>query len=64
MKHRAVMTDYDYPSLDLIRDELARHDAALDARNCATIEEAREFARTADAVMVQKLGPVDGAFGC
>ena len=62
MKYRVAMIDYDYPSLDIVRDELARFDAQLDARNCASIEEAMEHARTADGVIVQKLGPVDGAF--
>ena len=62
MRFRVALIDYDFPSLDLIREELARHDAQLDARNCATIREARDFARTADGVIIQKLGPIDGAF--
>ncbi len=62
MTYRVAMIDYDYPSLDLVRDELAKWDAELDATNCADMEEAAEFARTADGVICQKLGPVDGAF--
>jgi D-3-phosphoglycerate dehydrogenase len=62
MKFRVAMIDYDYPSVDLVRDELARHDAELDARNCATIQEARDFAHSADGIIIQKLGPIDGAF--
>lgn len=62
MKYRVAMIDYDYPSLDLIRDELAKWDCELDAKNCADKEEAKEFARTADGVICQKMIPVDGDF--
>lgn len=62
MKYRVAMIDYDFPSLELVRRELEKFDADLDARNCATIEEAKEHARTADGVIVQKLGPADGNF--
>jgi len=61
-KYRVAMIDYDYPSLDLVREELAKFDAKLEARNCTNIEEAKEHARTADGVIIQKLGPVDGDF--
>ena len=61
-KYRVAMIDYDYPSLDIARAELEKFGASLDARNCSTIEEAKALARTADGVIVQKLGPVDGDF--
>ena len=61
-KFRVAMIDYDYPSLDRARQELETFEALLDARNCSTIDEAIAFARHADGVIVQKLGPVDAVF--
>lgn len=61
-KYRVAMIDYDYPTLDIVRGELAKWDCDLDAKNCASIEEAKAFAADADGVICQKLGPVDGAF--
>ncbi len=61
-KYRVAMIDYDYPSLDLVRNELAKWDCDLDAKNCANMDEAKALARTADGVICQKLGPVDGDF--
>lgn len=62
MKYRVAMIDFDYPSLDLIRNELAKWDCELDAKNCADKAEAKAFARTADGVICQKMIPVDGDF--
>ena len=61
-KYRVAMIDYDYDSLENFERVLAQYDAQLDAQRGTTIEAAAEFARGADGVMVQKLGPVDEAF--
>jgi len=62
MKFRIAMIDYDYPSLDIVRNELAKWDCDLDAKQCADMEEAKALAADADGVICQKLGPVDGDF--
>ena len=61
-KYRVAMIDYDYPSLDIIRDELAKWDCALDAKHTTSKADAMEFARTADGIICQKDWPVDGEF--
>ena len=61
-KYRVAMIDYDYPSLDIVRNELAKWDCELDAKQCVNMEEAKALAAEADGVICQKLGPVDGDF--
>jgi D-3-phosphoglycerate dehydrogenase len=61
-KFKVAMIDYDYESVEGFRLELARHDADFAAQHSQEIEDAMRFARDADGVIVQKLGPVDGRF--
>jgi len=61
-KFRVAMIDYDYDSLEHIERTLAEYDARLDAQHSRDIEDAKRFARDADGVIIQKLGPIDDAF--
>jgi D-3-phosphoglycerate dehydrogenase len=61
-KFRVAMIDYDYDSLTHIEKTLAEYDAALDAQHSQDIADARRFARRADGVIIQKLGPIDEKF--
>jgi len=61
-KFTVAMIDYDYESLAAFEEEFARHDVAFVAQHSRDIADALAFAREADGVIVQKLGPVDGRF--
>jgi D-3-phosphoglycerate dehydrogenase len=56
---KVVMTDYDFPSLDLIRDGLAAIKAEFVAAQCRTPEEVIELCRDADAVITEYYKPLD-----
>ena len=61
-KFRVAMIDYDYDSLEHFEKTLAQFNARLDAQHSKDIEDATQFARDADGVIIQKLGPVDDKF--
>ena len=61
-KFKVAMIDYDYESLHIFEEELARHDCDFTAQHSKDIDDAIAFASGADGILVQKLGPVDGRF--
>jgi len=59
---RVAMIDYDYSSLEPIESELRKVGARLEAQHSRDINDAIQFARDADGVIIQALGPVDETF--
>ncbi len=61
-KFRVAMIDYDYDSLEHFEKTLAEFNAKFDAQHSKDIEDATRFAKDADGVLIQKLGPIDDKF--
>ena len=56
---KVVMTDYDFPSLALIRDRVEAINAEFVATQCKTPEDVIELCREADAVITEYYNPLD-----
>jgi len=56
-KFRVAMIDYDYESLEPIAKPILDAGGEFEARQCKTLDEALEFAKDADGVIIQYLGP-------
>ena len=54
---RVVMIDYDYESIEPIGKPILEAGGEFEGKNCQTLAEAIEFARGADGIIIQYLGP-------
>ena len=56
-KFRVAMIDYDYESIEPIGRPVLEAGGEFEGRNCKTLDEALEFAKDADGIIIQYLGP-------
>lgn len=56
-KFRVVMIDYDYETIEPIGKPIVEAGGEFEGRKCKSLDEALEFAKDADGIIIQYLGP-------